>query len=66
MHPLWMNYAVGILFSLLIVGAPVVVSIMYAVVGIGGSWTTCVRRRYEQPDWRHPHDEAPREAHAPV
>ena len=56
MHPLWMNYAVGIFFCLFIVGGPLVVSLLYAVIGIGGSWSTFVRRPYQQPDWRHsPH-----------
>lgn len=56
MHPDWAYWVVGIVFSLLIIGGPVVVSLIYPLVAGGGGWSTFYRRRYPEPAWhrRHP------------
>lgn len=53
-HSLVLNYVVGTVFSLLIIGGPIVVSLMYFLVGLGGSWSTLIRRKYPTPSWQQP------------
>lgn len=50
-HPLWLNFLVGTVFCMFIVAGPLVVSLMYPLVAMGGSWTTLFRRDYGTPVW---------------
>jgi hypothetical protein len=52
LFPPWLDILVGTLFSLLIVAGPVVVSLMYPLVGFAGGWSTVNRRDYGVPPWR--------------
>ena len=51
-HPVWVSWVVGGLFTLLIVGGPVVVSLIYPLVAFAGGWSTFFRRDYHVPDYR--------------
>lgn len=53
-HPVWLTLLVATLFTMLIVLPAVVVSIIYPLVLLAGSWTTAIRRKYPLPDYRHP------------
>jgi len=50
-HPVWLTYLVGVLFTLLICGGAAMVSLIYPLVGVAGSWTTVNRRKYPAPTW---------------
>lgn len=54
-HTPLMSYLVGIVFTLLIFGGPVVVSLFYGLIAGGGTWTTFFRRTYPHAEWEsHP------------
>lgn len=53
LHSIFVHRLVGVIFTLLIFGMPLLLILIYPLTAFAGGWSTFVRRRYNQPEWNH-------------